>query len=320
VATAATLAATSASQLTARIDAARGSSASGSMEAAAGPAAAFADADIFDLAGAGDENFSLRPRNSDEPIDSGAQTIEGGDSAPFDVPRSPPVLDDTDENISSAELDDFENAVEPEDDDEELSVGESPKSQAAGDFDAEASAFFDDNTVGPTSDDESNPSLGDDGDGMFDIDPDQVSLDEKLEKAGAILDAQSDGSDVDDLDTVVQSGTQKLDDPNDLTLEQFLETDSFDAPPTIPPAMPRPASADEGDVTLEAFMSTSMFEGRTVKLTNEDATVLPFQVPDEPNAGMDPGETVKLPRRPKFDDEEEDDDDDDESEDPTILR
>lgn len=299
VATAATLAATSAMELAAHIDEARGGAASPSVDSS-GPAAAFADADIFDLIGDSDETSS-----------------------------SPQVLDATDENISAADLEDFENAVDP-DDDEELGVEinldtvgaeddpslalDSQPFQDQDDFDAEASAFFEDLTVGPTPDDEAGPSL--DGDGMFDVNPEQVSLDEKLEKASAILDSQADENDVGELDTVVQEGTPKLDDPNDLTLEEFLETDSFDAPPTIPPGMPKPSSADEDDVTLEAFISTSLFEGGTVKLTNEDGTILPFQVPDEPNAGMDPGETVQLPRRQKFDGDEGDGD----SEDPTILR
>ncbi|MFT4564158.1 MAG: pSer/pThr/pTyr-binding forkhead associated (FHA) protein [Gammaproteobacteria bacterium] len=313
VATAATLAATSAMDLAAHIDESRGNAASESLEAA-GPAAAFADADIFDLTGA--------------TPDSGTETTDSGDTAISETPQSPSVLDSTDENISAAELDEFENAVDP-DDDEELGVEinldtvgaedhpslvlDLPPSQDSGDFDAEASAFFEDITVGPTPDDEASPSLEGEGDGMFDSDPEQVSLDEKLEKASAILDSQSDEDDFGEMETVAQGGTPKLDDPNDLTLEEFLETDSFDAPATIPPAMPGSASADEGgDVTLEAFMSTSLFEGG---LTNEDATVLPFEVPDEPNAGMDPGETVKLPSAPKFDGQ-----DGGGSEDPTILK
>ena len=121
-----------------------------------------------------------------------------------------------------------------------------------------------------------------------------------------------------EMETVARENVPKLDDPNDLTLEEFMETDSFDAPATVPPAVPKVSLAEEeDDVTLEEFMSISVFEEGEVSLTNEDPTVLLFESPDEPIAGMDPGDTVKLPRAPKFDKE---DDDDDDSEDPTVVR
>ncbi|MFP6782510.1 MAG: FHA domain-containing protein [Gammaproteobacteria bacterium] len=192
-------------------------------------------------------------------------------------------------------------------------VLDSPPAQQAEDFDAEASVFFEDITVGPTLDDP-GPVLDSADESMFDEDP-QSDLDAKLERANALLDYGDSGAgESSEMETVARENVPKLDDPNDLTLEEFMETDSFDAPATVPPAVPKASSAEEeGDVTLEAFMSTSVFEGGEVSLTNEDPTVSPFEVPDEPIAGMNPGDTVKLPRAPKFDKE-----DDDDSEDPTV--
>ena len=111
-------------------------------------------------------------------------------------------------------------------------------------------------------------------------------------------------------------------DPNDVTLEDFIETDSFDAPATIPPAMPKQDSSEEGDVTLEAFMDTSMFEGGKVELTNEDKTMLPDQVPDDPREDANMGDTVILDTSALPDEKGDDDDDDDDvgSEDPTVMR
>ncbi len=195
-------------------------------------------------------------------------------------------------------------------------VLDSPPVQQAEDFDAEASAFFEDITVGPTPDDDAGLVLDSADESMLDEDP-QSDLDAKLERANALLDDGDLGAEESsEMETVARENVPKLDYPNDLTLEEFMETDSFDAPATVPPAVPTASSAEEeGDVTLEAFMNISEFEGGEVSLTNEDPTVLPFEVPDEPIAGMDPGDTVKLPRAPKFDKEDGDD-----YEDPTVVR
>ena len=99
-------------------------------------------------------------------------------------------------------------------------------------------------------------------------------------------------------------------------MDAFVKTDSFDAPATIPPAMP-PATGD--DVTLDAFISTSMFEAGKVKLTNEDATMLPEQVPDDPKNKSDnnAGDTVIIDGRTPKDD---DDATGENSEDPTAVK
>ena len=184
------------------------------------------------------------------------------------------------------------------------------------DFDADASAFFEDITVGPTPDDDlyDDPTPSDD---------DQSSLDAKLEQATAIIDGNASAGtdpaadDFGEMETMVRSNLREPDDPNDLTLDEFIQTDSFDAPETIPPAIPKTAaSEDDADVSLDAFMSTSMFE-----ITNEDETVLPEHVLDDPKDAGDPhpGDTVVLPSSP-LNKKAADDDEDGESEDPTVLR
>ena len=164
-------------------------------------------------------------------------------------------------------------------------VGEAGQDE---DFDAEALAFFEDITVGPMPDDD-----------MFDIaggadTNDDSALDAKLDQASAILDS-----------TATTGGAlREPDDPNDLTMEQFIETDSFDAPATIPPVDPRAVAEEEelDDITLDAFMSTSLFAAK-VEVTNEDMTVLPEQVPDNPNNEDDmfSSDTVVLPGSPAKD-------------------
>jgi hypothetical protein len=311
VADAATIVA-SAKEIAAQIDEAGGAAAGGmdgfdnDVNDMAEPAAAFADADIFDISS---ENDASGLATGTAAAPSEASQLE---TATFEAP--PDVETATDEDEEQDE-DDEDLGVEINLDtvgaeDHPSLVFDSPPLQKPEDFDADASAFFEDITVGPTPDDDMEPALDDVGDGMFDDDS-QSDLDDKLERASALLDAD------DSLETAAGQNVPKLDGPNDRTLEEFMETDSFDAPATVPPAVPKTVSTeDEGDnVTLEAFMSTSVFDDGKVSLTNEDPTILPFEVPDEPNAGMDPGDTVKLPGAPKFDKK-----DDDDSEDPTVLR
>jgi len=312
------------------------------VQADAPEAAAFADSEVFDITGETEMSAAADPND---------ETMEDNETAVFETPpeTAAPVAGEFDMQSTVItrrdELQNFADADGAEDeDDEELGVEinldtvgaddhpslilNDPPSQAPPeqDFDAEASAFFEDITVGPTPDDEEGPSPDDLFDmGGGDADDSQSELDAKLEQATAILDGgAADG--LDEMETVARSDlptpTPKDDDPYDHTLEQFIETDSFDAPETIPPAHPKPDDKEaSGDVTLDAFMSTSMFEN--VELTNEDATVLPDAVPDRPVDEDNPivGDTVILPSSPlaqgNKDDEE---DDDDESEDPTLLK
>ncbi|HJP35091.1 MAG TPA: hypothetical protein QF901_03810, partial [Gammaproteobacteria bacterium] len=179
-------------------------------------------------------------------------------------------------------------------------------------------------------DDEGGPAPDADDDifgiGGEDDSTDQSALDAKLEQATAIMDGTAIGGEAEgaddfgEMETVAGGNFPKPEDPNDMTLEKFIETDSFDAPETIPPAMPEAKKVDDpGDVTLDAFMSTSMFEGGKIELTNEDATVLPEHVPDDlKNKGeVNAGDTQIIdPSAAKDDDDEEDDG----SEDPTELK
>ena len=177
--------------------------------------------------------------------------------------------------------------------------------------------------------DEAGPSL-DPVDDLFDMGGDESSaqddLDAKLERATSILDAADD--DFGESETVARNMSEPAD-PHDMTMDKFIQTDSFDAPATVPPVSPSEVVPDEDqdDVSLDSFMNTSMFE-HGVGLTNEDETVLPDQVPDKPADDDNPinRDTVVLPGSPVAARNEEagtrdtDDDEDDDSEDPTILR
>jgi hypothetical protein len=281
-----------------------------SPSAAFADSSAFADADVFDITG--ETSMSdLADEVGGSPDDPGDETIDEGATAVFDSPLVPDA-EDFDEDEEDLGVDINLDAVGADGQAELIDDGGTPAVDEA--FDAEASAFFEDITVGPVPDYEEGPTP-DTGD-------EQSSLDAKLEQATAILDGTVTPGDADEagdfgeMETTANSGPAGTEDPNDFTLEQFIETDSFDAPETIPPAMPKTdARDDSGDVTLDAFMSTSMFEG--VELTNEDETVLPEFVPDEGHDldGVDAGDTVVIDRS-----KDKKDEDDDGSEDPTVVK
>ena len=91
--------------------------------------------------------------------------------------------------------------------------------------------------------------------------------------------------------------------------------DDFGEVETIPPAMPKTEEGDEpDDVTLEAFMSTSMFAGTKTELTNENETVLPEHMPDDPKdkGDVNAGDTVIIDKSAAKEDNG--------SEDPTVLK
>lgn len=325
------------------------------------PAAAFADSDVFDITG---ETAITSEAEAGITADPNDETLEEGSTAVFAAApeMTPPDADDfdspstvimkPDQHHAPTEAQDADDADEEYDeddeDDEDLGVeinldtigaddhpslildNAPPQSPPQEDFDADASAFFEDITVGPTPDDEAGPTPDPGGDGMFDMDAsgdDQAALDAKLERASALLDGDSDDGDFGELETMARSDLpgagKSTEDSNDVTLDKFIETDSFDAPETVPPVHPKTVAGDDtGDVTLDAFMSTSMFESGKVELTNEDETVVPDAVPDNPGDDDNPiaGDTVVLPSSPLANKNAEDDDDDDDSEDPTILR
>ena len=335
------------------------------------PSAAFADSDVFDITGetaiTPEAGITADPNDEtleeSKPADPGDETLEEGGTAvfaaapamdtpdvgDFDSPATVITKPDAHESPAGPDGSNEQDEEDYDEDDEDLGVEinldtigaddhpslilDSPPLQSPSqeDFEADASAFFEDITVGPTPDDEAGPTPDPGGDGMFDMDTgadDQAALDAKLERASALLDGDDDDGDFGELETMARSDLPipdtNADDPNDVTLDKFIETDSFDAPETVPPVHPKTVAGEEsGDVTLEAFMSTSMFESGKVELTNEDETVVPDAVPDRPGDDDNPiaGDTVVLPSSPlakKKDDH--DDDDDDDSEDPTILR
>lgn len=193
-------------------------------------------------------------------------------------------------------------------------------------IDAEASEFFEDITVGPTPDDvPSGDARADDEEeeDTFDFHPDEAErseIDSKFERAAAILDttaqtdAFADTQGFDEFDTVARTDLPAPEDPNDLTLDKFLETDSFDAPETAPPVHPNVVvGEDAGDVTLDSFISTSKLVGASPALTNQDETVLPDQVPDDPHGGVNVGDTMVLGDESSTLDEDDEIDEDEET-------
>jgi hypothetical protein len=193
------------------------------MAEAESPAAAFANADVFDVTG------ETAVPDLEPAADPNDETLEDGNSAMF---ASPPAMDtpEADDFDSPSTVimkfdehhgpagrsgDDEDYGDEDDEDDEDLGVEinldtvgaedhpslilDSPPLQSPPqeDFEADASAFFEDITVGPTPDDEAGPALDPGGDGMFDLGTggdevdEQAALDAKLERASALLDDDS---------------------------------------------------------------------------------------------------------------------------------
>ncbi|MGR8948706.1 MAG: VWA domain-containing protein [Gammaproteobacteria bacterium] len=202
-------------------------------------------------------------------------------------------------------------------------------------FDAEASAFFDDITVGPVSEGSGEPDLtntdfGGDAetfsvDGSDAHDLDQAALDERLERARALAEAEDgpgDGEagspateqiDVSHLDTMLNMEAPPPEDPNDVTLDDFIETDTFRAPLTQSPAG---SSNGQESISLDKFVDTSAIDAVDVQ-----ETMVMDEAPD-----TDPGDPNISP---KGDDQDvanrdddasaffDDDEDDSDSEAPT---
>ena len=323
--------------------------------------------DLFELsdgaaapADEGDDLFAMDGGPEAAPVDDGGlfDSDEDSPSQPPDQAGMDGLQEPRSGEMAAASPDENDAAV-----DEALGVqinldavgaeGEagSVRDTPASDFDAEASAFFDDSTFGPTQDDGAGPDPDDDD--MFGIDDAPPALTGGLPASGdqfgqdtAILDAQDTGFPGDDepgpdLTAFSESETMTLDeavsgtppgDPNDTTLEEFLDTELFDTPRTERPVVP-----PDGDVTLEDFMSTAMLRADDIQSTSDDATALPGEVtgapagdddlfdvtgadqdePDDKDRIDDEGDETFLPRdvpgRPKASD------DDDDSESTTIF-
>jgi len=290
------------------------------------------DDDVFDITGVSQMPTVGAASPSD--TDAGDETIDENSTAIFDAPPAIDIPAEDTDVIGKSE-DDENFGVEINLDVVAGTNSQDPSPSEDVDFDAEASAFFEDITVGPTPDDMADPiadptvvdgagdATSDSNDDMFDLTGEQSSgqaaLDAQLERATAILDGpaiQTKPDDTAEMETIERDDLPTSDNAEDPTMDAFVKTDSFDAPATIPPAMP-PATGD--DVTLDAFISTSMFEAGKVKLTNEDATMLPEQVPDDPKNKSDnnAGDTVIIDgRTPKDDDDAKGA----HSEDPTVVK
>jgi von Willebrand factor type A domain/FHA domain len=157
------------------------------------------------------------------------------------------------------------------------------------DFDAEASAFFDNNTVGPPADLDilRGPDLADEPDddfldvtkvpGVDDNDPtanyvppDTVMGARRLGESTGGKPSMDTGA-FGELTTIARDSAPFVEgEVND----DFMETGAF----TVP-TKPVPAKADKASLSVDEFISTGMFDES--QLTNEDATVLPSAVADD---------------------------------------
>ncbi|MSR15596.1 MAG: FHA domain-containing protein [Gammaproteobacteria bacterium] len=157
------------------------------------------------------------------------------------------------------------------------------------DFDADASAFFDTNTVGPAADLMEGPSAADDSEadflditkvpGIGDDDatanyvpPDTVLSGRRPGEATGTKPPLDTGI-FGELTTVTRDSEARAEEIND----DFLETGSFTAPAKPPREAPKLKSKDS--ISVEDFVSTGLFDES--QLTNEDATILPTAVADE---------------------------------------
>ncbi|MEM7469268.1 MAG: VWA domain-containing protein [Pseudomonadota bacterium] len=236
------------------------------------------------------------------------ETLDGSDDSRLDKPGVPDEF--IEEEITSepqTSIDDIfdvtgEDAVpvvlEEPDDDESEDITEmnpnnpatvvipsggvvaAPEGEIDQEFDAEASAFFDDITVGPVADAEESP---DPTTTNFDVDDaqasdepastdahdlDQAALDERLERARELAEADDAAPtqqvDASHFDTMLNMQAPPAEDPNDVTLDDFIETNSFKSPPT---QAPDETSDDVEDVSLDKFIETSAMEADDVEET-----------------------------------------------------
>ena len=290
----------------------------GTIAAAAGVAVASEGSDGTNVAqasaGDSDDMFDAVPGVAEDvALD---ETLDGSDDSRLDEPGVPAdfageeitdeaqtsiddIFDVTGDDIVPAELHDAtdgpanDSGGDIDDDDfsedlTELNPDSSPSEEVDEAFDAEASAFFDDNTVGPVVEGETGPdptttnfNADDSGesadeDALFSVDGgdahdlDQDALDERLERARALAEAadeapaSTDHGGVDHLDTMLNMEAPPQEDPNDVTLDDFIETDTFKAPLT---QMPEESNAEPEDVSLEKFVETSAMDANEVSET-----------------------------------------------------
>ncbi len=160
--------------------------------------------------------------------------------------------------------------------------------RAEAEFDAEASAFFDEDDLAVTSSPYSNTSI----------------------ERGPVLPLDDDGEDEEEgkeQDTMQMPATQlapRAPDP----LDEFSESE------TMLPVSPSAANQTQGvDISLDAFMNTDSFDDTApgVSVFDEgDATLLPHEVPDIDDVFDVTAEGSIPPASRKLDDEDDDEDHD----------
>ncbi|MGR8920425.1 MAG: FHA domain-containing protein, partial [Gammaproteobacteria bacterium] len=247
------------------------------------------------------------PGMFDDAVAAGDLTSEDISEDPTQVKaRSGVVLPPIDENEeagapgSGEEL--FADAAETH---EPLAVVEPPDSQEFDfgeaaepdpDFDAEASAFFDDDDLGLTN----SPTSPDE----LDREPDFEAMAEVDAEAETVLPSSPDAvnganEDFAEAETLTPEGPAALDGTSDISLDEFMRTDTFEAP------IPGIVNDDDDDATLMPDAVGPMGAAPAIDdvfdITGE-GTIPPVS----PNADADAGGA-----------DDDDDDDEDEAEAPT---
>jgi len=164
------------------------------------------------------------------------------------------------------------------------------QARAEAEFDAEASAFFDEDDLAVTSSPYSNTSI----------------------ERGPVLQLDDDGDaeEGEEQDTMQMPAAQFAPRaPAPAPLEEFSESE------TMLPVSPSVANQTQGvDISLDAFMNTDSFDeppagGGLLDDEEDDATLLPHQVPDIDDVFDVTSEGTIPPAIRKLDDDEDDDND-----------
>lgn len=232
-----------------------------------------------------DEFFSSSGAPAQPKTGIGAITLDDGGKHPADMPAIQRPAANFEMPSDEEHDDDGDLGVEVNVD----AVNEKAKAQQLHEhaqFEAEASAFFDDGTVGPIPDMDSGSPRPDDDD-MFDLEAPpatsaaQSTDDAALAQATVVLKSAAPAAPGRFNETVTRLREDLQELPptgeGDVTLEDFIATTSFDAPKTVLPNAP--TSAPAGESAADEFMRTEMLRGGRPAPTNEDATLLPDAVP-----------------------------------------
>lgn len=254
------------------------------------------DEDVFDLTGgaaapaASADNDKTAFLSPGDALASAAHPDElfGGDDTASDGDAEFIALDNDDFDEASAETQLPINLRSV--------VLSGTRARAEAEFDAEASAFFDEDDLAVTSSPYSNTTI----------------------ERGPVLRLDDDGADEDegeDQDTMQMPAVQFTPQaPAAAPLGEFSESE------TMLPVSPSQANQTQGvDISLDAFMNTDSFDETPpggIDFDEDDATLLPHQVPDIDDVFDVTAEGTIAPVDRKL----VDDDDDDEHDRTTLLR